>query len=158
MKPSTGGGEWGTNAELPVIGFHRHLICRTTVWTVPPTVDERAVDERSVLRQAQPMNVVVLVGKVAEKPFNPGGDRVVLKLDITSERRSDVFDRIEVHCFGGIGELVMDKVRPGETVSVRGRLEIRVGRDDEGSYEELRVVAQHVGRYQAPAAGPTPVP
>lgn len=97
------------------------------------------------------MNVVVLVGKVAEKPFNPGGDRVVLKLDITSERRSDVYDRIEVHCFGGIGELVMDKVRPGETVSVRGRLEIRVGRDDEGSYEELRVVAQHVGRF-SPAA------
>ena len=97
------------------------------------------------------MNVVVLVGKVAEKPFNPGGDRVVLKLDITSERRSDVYDRIEVHCFGGIGELVLDKVRPGETVSVRGRLEIRVGRDDEGSYEELRVVAQHVGRF-GPAA------
>ena len=92
------------------------------------------------------MNVVAMVGKTVEKPFNPGGDRVVVKLDVPSDRRPDVFDRIEIHCFGAVGEVALAKVRPGDVLSVRGRLEIRTGREGEHSIQELRVVAHHIAR------------
>ena len=89
-------------------------------------------------------NVVVLVGRVADRPFRPGGqDRVVLKLDVPSERRAGKPDRIEIHCFGAVGEEALTRFT-GDVVSIRGRLELRIGRDEHGEYEDLRVVAQQV--------------
>lgn len=92
------------------------------------------------------MNVVVLVGKTVDRPFNPGGDRVVVKLDVPSDRRPEVFDRIEVHCFGAVGELALAKVKPGDVLSVRGRLEVRTGRDGDNMFQELRVVGHHIAK------------
>jgi cold shock CspA family protein len=89
--------------------------------------------------------VVLLVGKIADRPFRPGGlERVVLKIDATSERRPGSSDRIEVHCFGELGGDVENRIQRGDLVEIRGRLEQRVGRDDLGEFEELRVVADRV--------------
>jgi cold shock CspA family protein len=91
------------------------------------------------------MNLVVLVGKVADRPFRPGGrERVVVKLDVVSERRSGRGDRIEVHCFGDVGAEAVATLNVGDIVTVRGRLEQRIGRDEHGEYEDLRVVADHL--------------
>jgi cold shock CspA family protein/single-stranded DNA-binding protein len=104
------------------------------------------------------MNVVVLVGKVADRPFRPSGrERVVVKLDVAGDRRPDKPDRIEVHCFGDTANHAETKVNLGDIVTVHGRLEQRVGKDDMGEFEELRVVADHItvvsgsGRPQRPA-------
>lgn len=91
------------------------------------------------------MNLVVLVGRVADRPFRPSGrDRVVLKLDVTADRRGDKQDRIEVHTFGEVANQAESRVSQGDVVSISGRLEQRVGRDDMGEFEELRVVADNV--------------
>jgi cold shock CspA family protein len=91
------------------------------------------------------VNVVLLVGKIADRPFRPGGlERVVIKIDASSERRPGSPDRIEVHCFGELANEVEQKIQRGDLVEIRGRLEQRVGRDDLGEFEELRVVADRV--------------
>ena len=91
------------------------------------------------------MNLVVLVGRVADRPFRPSGrDRVVIKLDVTADRRHDKQDRIEIHTFGEVANHAENKVSQGDIVSISGRLEQRVGRDDMGEFEELRVVADNV--------------
>jgi cold shock CspA family protein len=91
------------------------------------------------------MNVVVLVGKVADRPFRPSGrERVVVKIDAAGDRRPDKPDRIEVHCFGEVANHAENKVNLGDIVSIHGRLEQRVGKDDMGEFEELRVVADHI--------------
>jgi cold shock CspA family protein len=91
------------------------------------------------------MNVVVLVGKVADRPFRPSGrERVVVKVDAAGDRRPDKPDRIEVHCFGEVANYAEAKVSLGDIITVHGRLEQRVGKDDMGEFEELRVVADHI--------------
>lgn len=91
------------------------------------------------------VNLVVLVGRVADRPFRPSGrDRVVIKLDVSAERRQDKQDRIEVHTFGEVANHAENRVSQGDIVSISGRLEQRVGHDDQGEFEELRVVADNV--------------
>ena len=91
------------------------------------------------------MNVVALVGRVGDRPFRPGGaDRVVMRVVVASNRRSERADEIEVHCFAAVADAVVAGIRLGDIVEIRGRLEQRIGRDDEGEYEDLRVVADHV--------------
>ena len=98
------------------------------------------------------MNVVALVGRVGDRPFRPGGaDRVVMRVIVASTRRSERADEIEVHCFSGVADAVLSGIKLGDMVEIRGRLEQRIGRDEEGEYEDLRVVADHVA-VVAPAA------
>lgn len=89
------------------------------------------------------MNVVVLAGRVADRPFRPGnGDRVVVKLDVDGENPSKS-DRIELHCFGAVAERAM-RLWQGDLVGIRGRIELRIWTEDGEEYDELRVVAHRV--------------
>ena len=89
------------------------------------------------------MNVVVLAGRVADRPFRPGnGDRVVVKLDVDGENPSKS-DRIELHCFGAVAERAM-RLWQGDLIGVRGRIELRIWTEDGEEYDELRVVAHRV--------------
>jgi cold shock CspA family protein len=91
------------------------------------------------------MNVVLLVGRVSNRPFRPGsGERVFLQIDVPSARRSGTSDEIELHCFGQTANNVERDVHFGDMVEVRGRIEQRVGRDAEGEYDDLRIVADEV--------------
>jgi cold shock CspA family protein len=91
------------------------------------------------------MNVVLLVGRVSNRPYRPGsGERVFLQIDVPSARRSGTSDEIELHCFGQTANNVERDVHFGDMVEVRGRIEQRVGRDAEGEYEDLRIVADEV--------------
>ena len=105
-------------------------------------------------RHACGMNVVALVGRVGDRPFRPGGaDRVVMRVVVASTRRTERADEIEIHCFAGVADSVVSSVRVGDMVEIRGRIEQRIGRDEEGEYEDLRVVADHVSVITT-AAGP----
>ena len=105
------------------------------------------------------MNVVVLVGRVGDRPFRPGGaDRVVMRVVVASSRRSERADEIEVHCFAGVADSVIAGIRLGDVVEIRGRIEQRIGRDDEGEYEDLRVVADHVSVVAVGSAAPVHTP
>ncbi len=89
------------------------------------------------------MNVVVLAGRVADRPFRPGnGDRVVVKLDVDGENPSKS-DRIELHCFGAVAERAM-RLWQGDLIGIRGRIELRIWTEDGEEYDELRVVAHRV--------------
>lgn len=89
------------------------------------------------------VNVVVLAGRVADRPFRPGnGDRVVVKLDVDGENPSKS-DRIEIHCFGAVGERAM-RLWQGDLIGVRGRIELRIWVEDGEEYDELRVVAHRI--------------
>ena len=89
------------------------------------------------------MNVVVLAGRVADRPFRPGnGDRVVVKLDVDGENPSKS-DRIEIHCFGAVAERAM-RLWQGDLIGIRGRIELRIWSEDGEEYDELRVVAHRV--------------
>lgn len=89
------------------------------------------------------MNNVVLVGRVPERPFRPGGgERVVLKLDVADDRGRQ--ERFELDAFGEIGRWVVDGVRIGDIVAVRGRLEQRVYREQGEEVEELRIVGMRI--------------
>lgn len=89
------------------------------------------------------VNVVVLAGRVADRPFRPGnGDRVVVKLDVDGENPSKS-DRIELHCFGAVAERAM-RLWQGDLIGVRGRIELRIWTEDGEEYDELRVVAHRV--------------
>jgi single-stranded DNA-binding protein len=102
------------------------------------------------------VNVVVLAGRVADRPFRPGnGERVVVKLDVDGENPSKS-DRIELHCFGAVAERAM-RLWQGDLIGVRGRIELRIWSEDGEEYDELRVVAHRVdvmvkGNTQRPAA------
>jgi cold shock CspA family protein len=101
------------------------------------------------------MNVVALVGRVGDRPFRPGGaDRVVMRVVVASNRRSERADEIEVHCFAGVADSVVSGIRVGDVVEIRGRIEQRIGRDDQGEYEDLRVVADHVAVVTASSLAP----
>ena len=101
------------------------------------------------------MNVVVLAGRVADRPFRPGnGERVVIKLDVDGENPSKS-DRIELHCFGAVAERAM-RLWQGDLIGIRGRIELRIWSEDGEEYDELRVVAHRVdvmvkGNTQRPA-------
>lgn len=89
------------------------------------------------------MNVVVLAGRVADRPFRPGnGDRVVVKLDVDGENPSKS-DRIELHCFGAVADRAM-RLWQGDLIGIRGRIELRIWTEDGEEYDELRVVAHRV--------------
>ena len=89
------------------------------------------------------MNVVVLAGRVADRPFRPGnGDRVVIKLDVDGENPAKS-DRIELHCFGAVAERAM-RLWQGDLIGIRGRIELRIWTEDGEEYDELRVVAHRV--------------
>lgn len=89
------------------------------------------------------VNVVVLAGRVADRPFRPGnGDRVVVKLDVDGENPSKS-DRIELHCFGAVAERAM-RLWQGDLIGIRGRIELRIWTEDGEEYDELRVVAHRV--------------
>ncbi len=89
------------------------------------------------------MNNVVLVGRVPERPFRPGGgERVVLKVDVADDRGRQ--ERFELDAFGEIGRWVAEGVRIGDIVAVRGRLEQRVYRDQGEEVEELRIVGMRI--------------
>ncbi len=89
------------------------------------------------------MNVVVLAGRVADRPFRPGnGERVVVKLDVDGESPSKS-DRIELHCFGAVAERAM-RLWQGDLIGVRGRIELRIWSEDGEEYDELRVVAHRI--------------
>ena len=89
------------------------------------------------------MNVVVLAGRVADRPFRPGnGDRVVIKLDVDGENPAKT-DRIELHCFGAVAERAM-RLWQGDLIGIRGRIELRIWTEDGEEYDELRVVAHRV--------------
>ena len=89
------------------------------------------------------MNVVVLAGRVADRPFRPGnGDRVVVKVDVEGENPSKS-DRIELHCFGAVADRAM-RLWQGDLIGVRGRIELRIWTEDGEEYDELRVVAHRV--------------
>lgn len=89
------------------------------------------------------MNVVVLAGRVADRPFRPGnGERVVIKLDVDGENPSKS-DRIELHCFGAVAERAM-RLWQGDLIGIRGRIELRIWSEDGEEYDELRVVAHRV--------------
>jgi single-stranded DNA-binding protein len=89
------------------------------------------------------MNNVVLVGRVPERPFRPGGgERVVLKVDVADDRGRQ--ERFELDAFGEIGRWVSEGVRIGDIVAVRGRLEQRVYRDQGEEVEELRIVGMRI--------------
>lgn len=101
------------------------------------------------------MNVVVLAGRVADRPFRPGnGERVVVKLDVDGESPSKS-DRIELHCFGAVAERAM-RLWQGDLIGIRGRIELRIWSEDGEEYDELRVVAHRIdvmvkGNSQRPA-------
>jgi single-stranded DNA-binding protein len=89
------------------------------------------------------VNVVVLAGRVADRPFRPGnGERVVVKLDVDGENPSKS-DRIELHCFGAVAERAM-RLWQGDLVGIRGRIELRIWSEDGEEYDELRVVAHRI--------------
>jgi single-stranded DNA-binding protein len=89
------------------------------------------------------MNNVVLVGRVPERPFRPGGgERVVLKVDVADDRGRQ--ERFELDAFGEIGRWVNEGVRIGDIVAVRGRLEQRVYREQGEEVEELRIVGMRI--------------
>ncbi len=89
------------------------------------------------------VNVVVLAGRVADRPFRPGnGERVVIKLDVDGENPSKS-DRIELHCFGAVAERAM-RLWQGDLIGIRGRIELRIWSEDGEEYDELRVVAHRV--------------
>jgi single-stranded DNA-binding protein len=89
------------------------------------------------------MNVVTLAGRLADRPFRPGnGDRVVVKLDVDGENPSKS-DRIELHCFGAVGERAM-RLWQGDLVGIRGRIELRIWTEDGEEYDELRVVCHRI--------------
>jgi cold shock CspA family protein len=91
------------------------------------------------------MNVVLLVGRVSNRPYRPGsGERVFLQIDVPSARRSGTSDEIELHCFGQTANNVERDVHFGDMVEVRGRIEQRIGRDADGEYDDLRIVADEV--------------
>ena len=106
------------------------------------------------------MNVVVLAGRVADRPFRPGnGDRVVIKLDVDGENPAKT-DRIELHCFGAVAERAM-RLWQGDLIGIRGRIELRIWTEDGEEYDELRVVAHRVdvmvkGNSQRPGRDATP--
>lgn len=83
------------------------------------------------------MNTFVVVGRVAEEPFRPGGDRVVIKVDVD---HGDGFDRLEINSFGEAGRFVLEAVRAGDVVAVRGRLE--EWRYTEGQRKGVRAIGQ----------------
>jgi cold shock CspA family protein len=96
------------------------------------------------------MNVVLLVGRVSDRPFRPGNaERLVVRLDVPSPRRSTGVDEIEIHCFGAIASRVEGAIRLGDTVEVRGRVEHRIGHDDQGEYDDIRIVADDVSVLRA---------
>lgn len=89
--------------------------------------------------------MVVLVGRVGDRVFRPGGDRVVVKVEVAGERGGH--DLVEVDVYGERGEWALKSLRTGDLVSVRGRLELRVYKDRaDGEIEELRVVGLRIDR------------
>jgi cold shock CspA family protein len=91
------------------------------------------------------VNIVLLVGRVSDRPFRPGNaERLVVRVDVPSPRRSGHSDEIEFHCFGSTATNVEANVRVGDTIEVRGRVENRIGRDDQGEYEDIRIVGDDV--------------
>lgn len=91
------------------------------------------------------VNVVLLVGRVSNRPYRPGdGERVFMQIEVASARRPGMSDEIELHCFGQTANSVEKVVHLGDMVEVRGRIEQRIGRDAEGEYEDLRIVADDV--------------
>jgi single-stranded DNA-binding protein len=95
------------------------------------------------LRHNASMNNVVLVGRVPERPFRPGGgERVVLKVDVADDRGRQ--ERFELDAFGEIGRWVAEGVRIGDIVAIRGRLEQRVYREQGEEVEELRIVGMRI--------------
>ncbi len=67
-----------------------------------------------------------------------------LQIEVASSRRAGMSDEIELHCFGQTANSVEKVVHLGDMVEVRGRIEQRIGRDAEGEYEDLRIVADEV--------------
>lgn len=65
-------------------------------------------------------------------------------------------DEIELHCFGQTANSVEKAVHLGDMVEVRGRIEQRIGRDAEGEYEDLRIVADDVTLLRNTASKSTP--
>ncbi len=91
------------------------------------------------------MNIVLLVGRVSDRPFRPGNaERLVVRVDVPSPRRAGHIDEIEFHCFGSVASHVETNVRLGDTVEVRGRVEHRIGHDDQGEYDDIRIVGDDV--------------
>jgi single-stranded DNA-binding protein len=98
------------------------------------------------------MNLVVLVGTVTDRPFRPGGERVVVKLAIPADKPG-VTDNFEVHLFGTVGSYALDQVRSGDVVSLRGRLETRIWTEGDEEFEELRIVGQRIERIGGGSSG-----
>ena len=67
-----------------------------------------------------------------------------MQIEVASARRPGMSDEIELHCFGQTANSVEKAVHLGDMVEVRGRIEQRIGRDAEGEYEDLRIVADEV--------------
>lgn len=108
------------------------------------------------------MNVVLLVGRVSDRPFRPGNaERLVVRIDVPSPRKAGHVDELEVNCFGAVATSTESNIRLGDHVEVRGRIEHRIGRDDQGEYDDFRIVAEEIivpstkeAKTTAPARGP----
>jgi cold shock CspA family protein/single-stranded DNA-binding protein len=91
------------------------------------------------------MNIVLLVGRISDRPFRPGNaERLVVRVDVPSPRRAGHIDEIEFHCFGTVATHVEAHVKLGDTVEVRGRVEHRIGHDEHGEYDDIRIVGDDV--------------
>jgi hypothetical protein len=88
------------------------------------------------------VNLVSLVGTVYDRPFRPGaGQRTVVKVKCDGE--SGRSERLEFDAFGQAGDFGM-KLRVGDAIAVRGRVEDRTYRDGDEKVNELRLVADYI--------------
>jgi hypothetical protein len=88
------------------------------------------------------VNLVTLVGTVYDRPFRPGsGQRTVIKVRCDGE--SGRSERLEFDAFGQPGDFGI-KLRVGDVVAMRGRIEDRTYRSGDEEVNELRLVADHI--------------
>jgi hypothetical protein len=82
------------------------------------------------------------MGTVYDRPFRPGsGQRTVVKVKCDGEAGRS--ERLEFDAFGSAGEFGM-KLRVGDVVAMRGRVEDRTYRDGDEKVNELRLVADYI--------------
>src|SRR5712664_395104 len=89
------------------------------------------------------MNSVILVGRVSDRPFRPGGGaRVVFKVTVR-DTRTGRSDQIEVDAFGLLGNAAIELYQ-GDQVAVHGRLEDRTYQQAGEDVQETRCVAESI--------------
>jgi single-stranded DNA-binding protein len=89
------------------------------------------------------MNSVILVGRISDRPFRPGGGaRVVFKVTVRDTRTGRT-DQIEVDAFGPLGIVATD-LFVSDQVAVQGRLEDRTYQQAGEEVQETRCVAESI--------------